>query len=113
MRNLAKLVDLLRDDKTPEQIAYMQAKIGWHHWATTSDPANVIINQEMNEFGHHFLYTPKMLKSTIEAAGFTQVRQYKSGDSDDPGLKGIEIRSHSNVDDIDRYETMVFEGVRP
>ena len=111
--NLAQLVDLLRADTTPEQIAYMQAKIGWHHWATASDPANVIINQEMNEFGHHFLYTPKMLRSTIEAAGFTQVRQYKSGESDDPALKGIEMRSHSNVADIDRYETMVFEGVRP
>lgn len=111
--NLAQLVDLLRDDKTPEQIAYMQAKIDWHHWSKTSDPANVIINLEMNEFGHHFLYTPKMLRSTMEAAGFTQVRQYKSGESDDPALKGLEVRSHSNVAEIDRYETMVFEGVRP
>ena len=94
--NLAQLVDLLRADKTPEQIAYMQAKIGWHHWAATSDPANVIINQEMNEFGHHFLYTPKMLRSTIEAAGFTQVRQYKSGESDDPALKfALSTRSHT------------------
>lgn len=49
----------------------------------------------------------------MEAAGFTQVRQYKSGESDDPALKGIEMRSRSNVSDIDRYETMVFEGVRP
>jgi len=111
--NLAKLVDLLRDDKTPEQIAYMQAKLDWHHWTKTSDPANVILNQEMNEFGHHFLYTPKTLRSTIEAAGFTQVRQYKSGESDDSALKGIEVRSHSNVAAIDRYETMVFEGLRP
>ena len=111
--NLAQLVDLLRDDKTPEQIAYMRAKIDWHHWSAASDPANIIINQEMNEFGHHFLYTPKSLKSAIAAAGFIQIKQYKSGESDDLALKAIEIRSHSNVADIDRYETMVFEGVRP
>jgi len=111
--NLAQLVDLLRPDKTPEQTAYIQAKIDWHHWTKAADPANVILNQEMNEFGHRFLYTPKMLRSIMEEAGFIQVRQYKSGESDDPALKGIEMRSHSNVSDIDRYETMVFEGVRP
>jgi len=111
--NLLQLMDLLREDKTAEQLAYMKAKIDWHHWDMTQDPANVIVNREVNEFGHRFVYTPKMLRSTIEAAGFTQVRQYKSGESDDPALKGIEVRSHSNVADIDRYETMVFEGVRP
>jgi predicted SAM-dependent methyltransferase len=111
--NLLQLMDLLRADKTPEQLAYMKAKIDWHLWPKTPDPANVIINLEMNEFGHRFIYTPQMLRSTMEAAGFTQIRQYKSGESDDPALKGLEVRSHSTVADIDRYETMVFEGVRP
>ena len=111
--NLQKLVDLLRNDKTPEQIAYIHAKMDWHHWDMTSDPANVIVNLEMYEFGHHFLYSPKMLRSTLEAAGFTQIQEYESGESDDPSLKGIEVRSHSNVRDIDHYESMVFEGLRP
>jgi predicted SAM-dependent methyltransferase len=111
--NLLQLMDLLRADKTPEQLAYMKAKIDWHDWPKTPDPANVIVNLEMNEFGHRFVYTPQMLRSTMEAAGFTQIRQYKSGESDDPALKGLEVRSHSTVTDIDRYETMVFEGVRP
>jgi len=111
--NLLKLVDLLRDDKTPEQMAYVRAKIDWHHWTMTSDPANVIVNLEMYEFGHRFVYTPRTLRSTMKAAGFTQIQQKESGESDDPALKGIEVRSRSNVRDIDRYETMVFEGVRP
>jgi len=111
--NLLKLTDLLRDDKTPEQIAYVRAKIGWHHWEMTADPANAIVNQEMYEFGHRFVYTPKMLRSTMEAAGFTQIQQFESGESNDPALKGIEVRSYSNVRDIDRYETMAFEGTRP
>ena len=111
--NLLKLTDLLRDDKTPEQTAYVRAKLDWHHWNMAPDPANVIINREMYEFGHRFLYTPKMLRSTMEAAGFVQIQQYESGESDDPALKGIEVRSHSSVRDIDRYETMAFEGRRP
>jgi methyltransferase family protein len=111
--NLLQLMDLLRPDKTPEQLAYIKAKIDWHHWTATADPANVIVNLEVNEFGHRFVYTPTMLRSTMEAAGFTQIRQYKSGESDDPALKGIEVRSHSSVANIDRYETMVFEAVRP
>jgi len=111
--NLLQLMDLLRPDKTPEQIAYIKAKIDWHDWPKTPDPANVIVNLEMNEFGHKFVYTPAMLRSTMEAAGFTQIRQYKSGESDDPALKSLEVRSHSSVAAIDRYETMVFEGVKP
>ena len=111
--NLLQLMDLLRADKTPEQLAYIKAKIEWHGWATATDPANVIVNLEMNEFGHRFVYTPTMLRSTMEAAGFTEVRQYRSGESDDPALKMLEVRSHSSVAKIDHYETMVFEGVRP
>lgn len=111
--NLLKLADLLRDDKTPEQMAYVRAKMNWHKWSMTADPANTIVNLEMYEFGHRFVYTPKMLRSTMEAAGFTQIHQYESGESDDPALKGLEVRSHSNVRDIDRYETMVFEAMRP
>lgn len=111
--NLLKLVDLLREDKTPEQTAYVRAKMDWHHWNMTPDAANVVVNLEMYEFGHRFMYTPKMLRSTMEAAGFTQIQQNKSGESDDPAWKGIEVRSDSNVRDIDRYETMAFEGVRP
>ena len=111
--NLLKLVDLLRDDKTPEQIAYIRAKMDWHHWGTAPDPAAVIVNLEMYDFGHKFVYTPTMLRKTMEEAGFTQIQQYESGESNDPALKGLEVRSSSNVKDIDRYETMVFEGVRP
>jgi predicted SAM-dependent methyltransferase len=111
--NLLKLVDLLGESKTPEQEAYIRGKIDWHHWGAAPDPANVIINSEMYEFGHRFLYTPKMLRSTIEAAGFTQIQQFTSGESNDPALKGLEIRSRSNVSDIDHYETMVFEAIRP
>ncbi len=111
--NLLKLTDLLREDKTPEQVAYIRAKMDWHHWNSAPDPANVIVNLEMYEFGHRFVYTPTMLRKTMEEAGFTQIRQYESGESNDPALKGLEVRSSSNVKDIDRYETMVFEGVRP
>ncbi len=111
--NLLKLTELLRDDKSPEQIAYIRAKMDWHRWSTTPDPASFIINSEMYEFGHRFLYTPKMLRSTMEAAGFTQIQEYLSGESNDVALKRLEVRANSNVRDIDRYETMAFEGVRP
>ena len=111
--DLLKLEDLTREDKTPEQLAYISNKLRWHHWATTPDPASYILNSEMHEFGHRFLYSPKVLKSSLEAAGFTQVRQYLSGESDNPALKGLEVRSYSDVRSVDRYETMAFEGVRP
>lgn len=85
--NLLKLTDLLREDRTPEQIAYIQAKTDWHDWKMTPDPANFIINEELTEFGHRFVYTPTMLRATMEAAGFTQIAQYRSGESNDPALR--------------------------
>jgi predicted SAM-dependent methyltransferase len=111
--NLLKLADLLREDKTPQQEAYIRAKTDWHDWRVTADPASFIVNSEMTEFGHRFVYTPRMLRTAMESAGFTNVRQYESGESNDAALRGLEVRSHSSVRDIDRYETMVFEGVRP
>lgn len=118
--NLLKLTDLLRDDKTPEQEAYVKGKMDWSGWKPTPDPADLILNSELTEYGHQLVYTPKMLRKTLEAAGFTQIQQYQSGESDDPALKGLERRSHLSslpggpaIRDIDHYETMVFEAVRP
>ena len=67
----------------------------------------------MYEFGHRFLYTPAMLRAVLEEAGFKSIRQYQSGESDDPALKLIEVRSESSVQESDRFETMAFEAVRP
>jgi len=111
--NLLRYAELLREEKTPEQLQFIQAKVAWHKWDKTPDPASLILNFQMHEFGHQFLYTPAMLRSVLEDAGFKDIRQYESGQSDDPALKLIEVRSESNVAEIDRFETMVFEAVRP
>jgi predicted SAM-dependent methyltransferase len=111
--NLVRFVELMQADKTPEQRKFIDAKVAWHEWKNSPDPASMILNYQMHEFGHQFLYTPLMLRSVMEEAGFRNVRQFQSGESDDPGLKNIEVRSESNVAELDRFETMVFEAAKP
>jgi len=111
--NLEAFIRLLQADKTPEMQKYMQDKMRWHGWPSTPDPANYILNMQLREWGHQFVYTAKMMREALKTAGFHDIRQFQSGQSDDPALKGIEMRANSDVRDIDRYETMVFEGTRP
>ncbi len=111
--NLEAFIALMRPDPTPEMQKYMQDKMRWHDWPSTSDPANYILNMQMREWGHQFVYRPQMMRDALAAAGFRDIRQFQSGQSEDPALKGAEMRANSNVRDIDRYETMVFEATRP
>ena len=110
--NLMKLLELFQKMPSEEIQRYMQRKQEWHAWPQMPDPACYILNSEMRWFGHQFLYTPKMLHSTLEGAGFGDVKQFDVGESDDPTLSGLEARSHTNYKDVNVYETMIFQGVR-
>ena len=72
-----------------------------------------VINNAFRNWGHQFLYDAELLEMAMQEVGFTNIRQYSVGESDDENLRGIE--SHGkNVDDydMDAFETMVFEGRR-
>ena len=78
--NLLKLVDLLRDDKTPEQIAYVRAKMDWHHWNMTPDPRTSSSARRCTSSDTASCIRRRCSRSTLEAAGFTQIQQYQSGE---------------------------------
>ncbi|HEU0122440.1 MAG TPA: methyltransferase domain-containing protein [Bryobacteraceae bacterium] len=111
--NLVKFIGLFAEDKKDDARRYMSDKIAWHEWPATPDPECYILNQELRQWGHRFVYTPKLLRASLEAAGFREIRELQAGESDDPVFRGIELRSLSNVGDINRFETLVFEAVRP
>jgi predicted SAM-dependent methyltransferase len=110
--NLEKFVGLFTEKHTPEQEQYLREKTAFHEWPNTPDRVCYVLNMQMREWGHQFLYTPKLLRASLEAAGFRQIRQFQAGESDDAELRAIEKRSHSNVAAMNRFEAMVFEGVR-
>ena len=68
--NLMKFIGLFQETKSTEMQTYMAAKMGWHQWPVTPDPECYILNQQLRQWGHQFVYTPKLLRSSLEAAGF-------------------------------------------
>jgi hypothetical protein len=91
---------------------FMVGKMKWHEWPSTPDPECYILNRQFRDWGHQFLYTPKLLRARLEAAGFKNIRQVGVGESDDPVLKNAEDRANWPEKDVNAYEAMNFEAVR-
>jgi predicted SAM-dependent methyltransferase len=111
--NLMKFIGLFQETKSKEMQSYMLDKMGWHEWPVTPDPECYILNQQLRQWGHQFVYTPKLLRASLEAAGFKDIKELVAGESDDPTFRGVELRAFDEVRDVNRFETLVFEAVRP
>jgi hypothetical protein len=48
----------------------------------------------------------------LEKVGFREVKEFASGESDDPALAGLEARENWDVREINRFETMVLQATR-
>lgn len=119
--NLLRLIQLFEDAKTDEMKAYIHDKIEADYWETplprTASPECVILNAELNNpgsgsyhIGHQFVYDPKTLRESLERAGFRDIKQFAPGESDDPQLRGLELRHKSIHRTMNDYETMVFQA---
>lgn len=111
--NLKKFIGLFQETKSQEMKTYTLEKLRWHQWPVTPDPECYILNQELREWGHQFLYTPKLLRASLEAAGFQNIRELAAGETDDEVFRAVESRAFGDVRDVNRFETLVFEAVRP
>jgi len=54
------------------------------------EAAAVTLNRAFYAWEHRFLWNRELLQSTLEACGFTDIRWYSYGQSDDPELRGLE-----------------------
>ena len=111
--NLQKFLGLFAERKSEETNAYIRDKSDWHDWPATADQECYILNLQLREWGHRFVYTPKLLRARIEEAGFKDIQSHVPGESGDPVLKGLEMRAFSNRAEVNRYETQIWEAVRP
>lgn len=111
--NLLKFIALFQEAKTDEMRRYMDAKVKWHGWPWVTTPECLMLNLQMQSWGHKFLYDPQTLRHSLETVGYRQIQEFAPGDSDDPQLKGIEARHTWQVSFPADYETMVFQAVRP
>ncbi|NPC54145.1 class I SAM-dependent methyltransferase [Caenimonas soli] len=109
--DLKVLLDLYAGPHKPVEERYI-------HWITDTflDGVKVykpsfVINNAFHNWGHQFLYDAELLAMALREAGFTDIRQWPTGESDDPALRGIESHGRNIADDdMAAFETMVFEA---
>ena len=109
--DLRVLLALYNQEKTDEQIRYID-------WVVTRCMRNVekcrdvfVINNSFQSWGHCFLYDREMLQYALETAGFRQTNFYKPGRSDDFNLKNLESHGKEvQSEEVNQFETIVIEG---
>jgi len=113
--NLTKFVQLL--DSKPDAAAqqFIEAKFREGGVPLNAVPGIYILNREMREWGHQFLYDPQTLRKSLELVGFKKVTQYEVTQETDPIFREVEIRSRYErpvIQLINNWEAMAFEAVR-
>jgi hypothetical protein len=109
---LTKFIELF-DPAAPQAVKdYIAGKLRWHKFPTTPDASTYILNAEMRAWGHQFVYSPAMLRGSMEKVGFRDVKEFQSGESDDAALSGMEARERWDIRELNRFETMVLQGTR-
>lgn len=111
--NLLRLLALFDAEKTAVQQKLLDFQIETNRLSRTPLPETVTLNLFVRAWGHQFLYDPKSLRATFEAAGFIDVTERDLGVSDDADLRDIEQHWKFGGKDLDRYTSMYVEATRP
>jgi len=112
--DLAQIIAIYVQPKAPAQQAYLRwimdnfrPQIGEYN------PAQVI-NHSFHGWRHKFIYDEPTLIKALTVAGFSAVTRVEPGQRGDENLRGIEQHGdYVGSDAAMRYETMVFEAVKP
>lgn len=103
------LLELFATSRTNQQERYIRHKTELcYPKVATANPC-FAINAAFMNWGHKFLYDRETLCGILRDIGFADARFFTPGQSDDPNLSGIEARTS----DIDTYETVVVQAIRP
>jgi predicted SAM-dependent methyltransferase len=107
--SLDRLVQLIGPTRTEAQGRYIRHVTNICYPKVQKPNPCFAINAAFMNWGHKFLYDRATLSCTLEAIGFTGVQFFVPGQSDDSNLTGIETRTS----EMDVYETMAVQGMRP
>jgi len=111
--NLEKLFALLAHEENDLHKRYIRWAIDEHFPDAGGYRAAFVINNFFWDFNHLFVYDPETLRGSLETAGFVEVTQHAPGESDDENLRGLESHGRRIGEEMNRFETMVFEAKRP
>jgi len=112
--DLLKLIELFQEPKSAEMKAFIAGKLAWHGWPASAKPEVMILNMQLRDFGHQFVYDSTTLSARLIEAGFHSVREFKPGETDDPEFADVEVRHRVTYPQhwLNDYETMVFQAAK-
>ncbi len=113
--NLAKLFYLLNASSDIEAQKFIEAERRLFGWADTPVMPVYVINKNVREWGHQFIYDPTSLRRTLEIAGFSEIKEHHTDDKTDPIFGEVEFRTRALGYDVwftNRWGSMAFEAVR-
>lgn len=111
--DLGVLLALHSKQRTSSQQNYINWAIARFVPGTVECKDVFVINNFFQSWGHRFLYDQETLGQVLQAAGFSDIRFYKPGDSDEPTLKNLERHGKElQSEEINQFETIVVEGLK-
>ena len=111
--DLDNLVGLCNEERSEEQEHYLHQSVDVYWPGCNEYSPAFVLNQFLRDWGHQFVYDAATLSASMEKVGFTEARRYAPGDSDDEQLRGIERHGEEIGEELNRFETMVLEAIRP
>jgi len=112
--DLEVLIGLLSRNGDPLNERYIQWITNKYLHGINVYKAAFVINNAFRNWGHQFLYDNEVMEIAMQKAGFTNIRRFLSGESDDEHLRGIESHGKKvDENEMAAFETMVFEGKCP
>jgi len=110
--NLAFLIALYNEKKTDLQKSYIK-------WAVDNFLPHInihddtfVINNFFRNWGHKFIYDPKVLAYSLALAGFKNIELYNIHESNDDNLKNLESHGKHITEEYNKLESFVIEAVK-
>ena len=109
--NLAFLIGLYNEKKTDLQERYIK----WSSEAFIGNDSfckdTFVINNYFYSWGHKFIYDESLLRSTLEKAGFVNVKNFPLQQSESAPLRNLENEGRMPAGFLD-LETLTLEGTK-
>ena len=108
--DLHQYVGLFSESLRPDQVRFLEL-FGAFFKLDRVSPC-LALNHLVYNWGHQFLYTREELLDGLKRAGFSEVVANLVGESRHPALCGIEQHAKFYGNELNRFETMVFEATK-
>lgn len=111
--NLRNIASLISDTESEVRRNYIEVVSKKYVPANTARLAGFVVNNFYWDFGHYFVYDPDTLRFALTQAGFSNIVECELGVSSTPALDRLETHGGVVGDEINRFESMVFEAAKP